>query len=338
MIRSLIRLTLSIALLAGVTATFAPVKAQEAESLTVYSGRAESLMKPIFDRFVEETGVQLNVRYGSTSEMAAAILEEGANSPADVYVSQDGGALGALAKEKRLAVLPSDILARVEAKFRSPEGVWIGLSGRVRILVYSTTRVEPEELPASILELTKPEYKERVGWAPTNASLHTQVTAMRVQLGEDTARQWLTDMLANGTKAYEGNNQVLNAVIAGEIDFGLINHYYLWQLRKQQPDAPAEMHYFPKGDLGSLINVAGAGIVNTSKKPGLAQRLLLYLLGESAQRYFAEQTSEYPLIAGVATSAKLKPLAEIEAPDIDLSKLDDLQGTLALMREVGALP
>jgi iron(III) transport system substrate-binding protein len=146
-------------------------------------------------------------------------------------------------------------------------------------------------------------------------------------------------MVANGARTYDSNDAIVAQGIGrGEIAVGLVNHYYVLEIKAQFPDLPGAIHYFPKGDLGSLINVAGAGVVNTSKQPGLAQRLILYLLASGAQKYFADTTFEYPLATGVAPHASLKPLAEIEAPQIDLSKLADLKGTLDLLRETKALP
>lgn len=322
-----------------------PVSAQDAgqvplsgETLTVYSGRSESLIAPILQQFTDETGVQVQVRYGNTAEMAAVILEEGDNSPADVYIAQDAGALGALAQEGRLMPLPSDILARVPAEFRSDDGLWVGLSGRARVLVYNTELLTEEDLPASILDLANPEWAGRVGWAPTNASFQAHVTAMRLLLGDDAVRSWLESMVANGAIPYDGNTAVVQAVIDGEVQVGLVNHYYLYGFLADNPDVPAVNYYFPGGDPGALVNVAGAGIVSTSDHPGLAQRLILYLLGNHAQEYFATETYEYPLVAGIEPSVELRPLAEIEVPAIDLSDLSDLQSTLELLSETGAIP
>lgn len=322
-----------------------PVSAQDAgqvplsgETLTVYSGRSESLIAPILQQFTDETGVQVQVRYGNTAEMAAVILEEGDNSPADVYIAQDAGALGALAQEGRLMPLPSDILARVPAEFRSDDGLWVGLSGRARVLVYNTELLTEADLPASILDLANPEWAGRVGWAPTNASFQAHVTAMRLLLGDDAVRSWLESMVANGAIPYDGNTAVVQAVIDGEVQVGLVNHYYLYGFLADNPDVPAVNYYFPGGDPGALVNVAGAGIVSTSDHPGLAQRLILYLLGNHAQEYFATETYEYPLVAGIEPSVELRPLAEIEVPAIDLSDLSDLQSTLELLSETGAIP
>ncbi|MBZ0293678.1 MAG: iron ABC transporter substrate-binding protein [Anaerolineae bacterium] len=339
------RFALLALLMTMVTAVMLPISAQDAaqvplsgERLTVYSGRSEDLIGPILQQFTAETGVQVEVRYGDTAEMAAVILEEGDNSPADVYIAQDAGALGALAQEGRLMPLPSDILARVPAEFRSDAGLWVGLSGRARVLVYNTELLTEEDLPASILDLANPEWTGRVGWAPTNGSFQSHVTALRLLLGDDPARTWLETMVANGSVPYENNRAIVQAVIDGEVEVGLVNHYYLYGFLADNPAVPAANYFYPGGDPGALVNVAGAGVVSTSSQPGLAQRLLLYLLGNTAQEYFSAETYEYPLVAGIEPSVELKPLADIQVPNLDLSDLSDLQATLDLLRDTGALP
>jgi iron(III) transport system substrate-binding protein len=314
-----------------------PTTAQD-EVITVYSGRTEGLIGPILEQFTAETGVRVEVRYGDTAEMAATILEEGANSPADVYIGQDAGALGALAQAGRLSLLPSDILERVPAAFRSDDGLWVGLSGRARVLVYNPNTLTEADLPASIVDLAGPEWAGRVGWAPTNGSFQAHVTALRLLLGEDATRDWLAAMVANGAVVYPNNRAIVQAVADGEVEVGLVNHYYLFGYLADNPDFPAANYYFPGGDPGALINIAGAGVIDTSARKGLAQRLILYLLGNTGQQYFADRTYEYPLIEGVAVNPLLVPLDQIQTPEIDLSDLSDLQATLDLLSAVGALP
>lgn len=318
-----------------------PTAAQEGgERLTVYSGRNEELVGPILAQFTEATGVQVDVLYGDTAGLANQILEEGANSPADVYFGQDAGALGALAKAGVLRVLPSDVVERVPAIFKAVDNTWVGVSGRARVLVYNPARIEELglELPASILDLAKPEYAGQVGWAPANASFQANITAMRVLLGEDVAAQWLADMVANGAVSFGSSNTNLNQAVAnGEIAMGITNHYYMFRILAENPEAPIAQHFFPAGDAGSLINIAGGGILATSDQPGLSQRLLLYFLGHDAQQYFADATYEYPVIPGITVNDRLTPLESIEAPEIDLSNLDDLQTTLGLIEASGAL-
>ena len=334
------RLTVLAVLLLSFGMLSAPIMAQESETLTIYSGRSESLIGPLLEQFTEDTGIAAEILYGGTSAVANQILTEGENSPADVFIAQDGGALGALAAEDMLRTLPEDILARVAVPaFVSPDGVWAGLSGRARALVYSPELLEANELelPQSILDLTAADWTGMVGWAPANASFVSNVTAMRVLLGDEAAAQWLADMIANGVHSYPKNTPIVQAVIDGEIAVGLVNHYYLFRFLAEDPDITAALHFFPGGDVGSLVNVAGAAILKTSDQPELALTLLEYLLSDSAQEYFAAETYEYPLVESVEPSVDLPALADIEAPEIDLSDLDDLQGTVDMIEDSGAL-
>lgn len=306
--------------------------------VTIYSGRNEELVGPAIAAFQERTGIEARVRYAGTSELAAQILEEGANSPADVYFSQDAGALGALANEGLLAPLPEDLLSLVEPRFRSPQGLWVGVTGRARVVVYNTAAVQESEIPASILDFTAPEWNGRLGWAPTNASFQTFVTALRVLEGEDAARDWLTAMRDSDIVAYSGNTPIVEAVIAGEIDAGFVNHYYLQRMQAEAGgNLPAANYLYRNGDPGSLINIAGAAILVSSAGNAAAESFVEYMLSDEGQTYFAENTYEYPLVTGVAVDPTLVPLDEIETPDLDLSDLADLEGTLELMRDVGLL-
>jgi iron(III) transport system substrate-binding protein len=310
----------------------------EGEGLVVYSGRNEELVGPIIERFEEESGIDVEVRYGDTAELAATILEEGQNSPADVFFSQDAGALGALTNEGILSPLPEDALSRVEERFRDPNGEWVGLSGRARVVAYNTEALSEGELPSSILDFTDPEWSGRIGWAPTNGSFQAFVTALRVIEGEDVAREWLDGIQANSPRRYENNLAILEGVASGEIDVGFVNHYYLFQLQEERGgNVPAANYYFQNGDPGSLVNVAGIGILNTADNTTEAQEFLEFLLSAEAQSYFANETFEYPLIEGVPINEELVPLSEIQTPNVDLGNLDDLQGTLDLLRETGVL-
>ncbi len=308
------------------------------DELIVYSGRSEELIAPLIERFEEVSGIRVGVRYGETAQMAATILEEGDNSPADVFFAQDAGALGALAAHGRLIPLPDDLLNRVEPRFRSSQGLWVGISGRARVVAYNTARVDPAELPDSIFGFTDPRWKGRIGWVPTNGSFQAFVTAMRVLEGEERTRAWLEGILANQPIAYPSNSVALEAVAAGEVDVAFINHYYLFQALAEQGESyGARIHFLRGGDVGALVNVAGVGIVDTADHVEAARQFVAFLLSEEAQRYFAERTYEYPLISGVPADPRLPPLEEIETPDIDLSALSDLEGTLRLLQEVGVL-
>jgi iron(III) transport system substrate-binding protein len=315
-----------------------PTAASPGGSLTVYAGRSEELVGPLIERFESETGIDVRVQYAGTTDLAATILEEGDASPADVFFAQDAGALGAVAAEGRLATLDPATLGRVDARFASDDGHWVGISGRARVVVYDTRTLEEADLPTGIDAFTDPAWKGRIGWAPTNASLQAFVTAYRILRGDDAARAWLEGIQANDPKVYDGNDAVLAAVAAGEVEVGFVNHYYLMrQLAEQGEEYPVRNHFLDGADPGSLINVAGAGILATAENPGAARSFIEFLLADESQAYFATETHEYPLVDGVDANPALPPLAEIDSPDIDLSDLADLEGTLRIMQEAGVL-
>ena len=322
------------------TATAVPTKAPETVSgtITVYSGRTEKLVAPVIERLKKETGVDVKVRYGDTAQLAAAILEEGKNSPADVFFAQDAGALGALVNAQRLVKLPDSTLNKVDARFRAPKGEWVGLSGRARTVVYNTNALKEADLPDSLLGFADAKWKGKIGWAPTNGSFQAFVTALRVTAGEDTAKKWLEGVKANNPKVYQNNTAIVQAVGAGEIEVGFVNHYYLFAFLKEQGEAFPARNYHPRaGDAGSMINVAGAGVLDTSKNPKAAEKFIEFMLNKDSQQYFADQTFEYPTIEGIKTHPQLVPMSQIKTPQIDLGSLADLDKTLKLLRDTGVL-
>jgi iron(III) transport system substrate-binding protein len=304
---------------------------------TLYSGRNETLVGPLIEQYAEETGVSIDTRYGGTGELAATILEEGEDTPASLFFSQDAGALGLLADEGRFETLPAELLDRVEERFRDPEGRWVGVTGRARVLAYNTDTVSKDKLPASVRDLTDPAWAGRVGWAPENASFQAFITAFRLIDGDDAVRGWLEAMIANGTVNFgDSNSAIVQAIGNGEIDAGLVNHYYLYAVGREAGEGfPVANHFFAGGDPGSLINVAGIGLIEGANEENAALAFVDYLLSEEAQEYFATETFEYPLIEGVAAPEGLVPLSEIAHPDIALGDLADLRGTLDLLSEVG---
>jgi iron(III) transport system substrate-binding protein len=308
-------------------------------SLTIYSGRDERFVKPLYDRFMELTGIELSVRYGDSATLAATLLEEGSNSPADIFFAQDAGALGAVAGEGRLQVLPESILRRVPKRFRAPGKRWVGVTGRARVVAYNTDVLSARQLPATIWGYTQPRWKDKVGLPPTNASFQAFVTAMRLRVGDDRTRDWLVALRANGVRSYPSNSRVLDAVASREIQVGLVNHYYLYQLKEQRPTAPVANHFLrTRRDPGALINVAGAGIVTGSENRQAAVRFLNFLLSRGIQRFFAQTPgrAEYPLIRGVRPRAGLPSLQSIEGAKINLGALGrHLPRTLELLNEVG---
>ena len=306
-------------------------------SLVIYSGRSHSLVGPIIDQFGEVTGVDVRVKYGSTSELAATLQEEGKRTPADVFFAQDPGGLGAVST--MLALLPDDLLALVPDWARSHESRWVGVSGRARVVVYNRFSVPEDELPRSLHDLTDPRWKGRIGWAPTNASFQTMVTAMRSAWGDETTRQYLSDIQANEPKLYSKNTPIVAATATGEIDLGLVNHYYLHRfIQEDGEDFGARNLFLKDGGPGSLVMVAGAGILEVSENRPNAERFLRFMLSTVSQQYFAGKTFEYPLLEGVSSHRLLPPVSELNGPDIDAAELADVAGTQAMLRDLGIIP
>jgi iron(III) transport system substrate-binding protein len=306
--------------------------------LTVYSGREEELVGPLIEKFERASGTDVEVRYGDSAELAATIAEEGENSPADVFFAQDPGSLGALEDEELLAELPEETLERVPERFRDSDGRWVGTSGRTRVIAYNTDELSEEDVPDTVEELTDAKWKGKVGIAPTNASFQAFVTAMRLTEGDEETKAWLEGMEANDVKTYEKNTPIVEAVAAGEIQLGLVNHYYLGLVKEETPDAAVENAYLPGTDPGALVTVAGAGIVEGTDDEGSAREFVEYLLSEEGQRFYAEEAeeAEYPLVEGVEPQEGLPPLDELEGPDVQLDEFGaELEATLELLREVG---
>lgn len=306
--------------------------------LVVYSGRNENLVKPILERFARDTGIDIRVRYGGTAELAATLLEEGEGTRADVFFSQDAGALAALASRGRLGRLDDGVLDRVPERYRDPAGTWVGVTGRARVIAYNTETVSEADLPQSVLELTDPKWKDRVGAPPTNASFVAFVSALVEQIGRDATKTFLEGLKSNGLKTYDNNVVTLEAVGDGEIDVGLVNHYYLYNEFKQRPGSTVA-NFYPgqqPGGEGTFINVSGLGILRGTDRASDARRLVDFLLGDEAQEYFREETAEYPLRKGVEPLPELPPLDSLKVIDVPLSELGkDLESSLDLLQEVG---
>ena len=307
--------------------------------VTVYVGRSSQLVQPLLEQFTEESGIPIRVRYGDGTDLALSILEEGENSTVDVYYGQDVGALGALKEEGLLAELDQDLLEQVPEAFRSPEGLWVGVSGRSRVIVYNTGAIDPDTLPESILEYTDPKWKGRIGIVPRSDGFPEFVTALRVVEGDDFALDWLKDLEANSPRTYPNNLAALQAVANRELDVAFLNHYYLYRFLEERGEGfEARNYYFDNGDLGGLFLVSGAAVLERSSNKHAAQEFIKFLLSPRAQEYFASHDFEYPVVEGVEPDPALPPLASLKAPDVDLSDLGDLRGSLALMQEAGILP
>lgn len=286
------------------------------DALTIYSGRTSNLVGPLLERFAEETDIDIDVKYGDSAELALLIAEEGEASAADVFYAQNPGAVAFLADQGRLGQLPGDLLELVDEPFRSDDGHWVGVTGRQRVLVYNRDLVQEENLPSSVFDLTDPRYEGMIGVAPQNGSFQDFVSAMLLSEGEATTQEWLNGLAANGARTYANNNAIVDAVARGEVEMGLVNHYYNHRFLAEDPSLPSRNHHFPQSDIGNLVITSSVSVIAGTDKPEAAARFVEFLLSEGAQEYFRTETFEYPLRAG------LEPVEDV--PPLDLSLLPDV--------------
>ncbi|MEX2100427.1 MAG: extracellular solute-binding protein [Acidimicrobiia bacterium] len=308
----------------------------EREALTIYSGRTENLVGPILERFHEETGIPIEVKYGDSAELALLIGTEGDRTPADVFLSQTPGANAYLAGNDLLATLPAELTEPIDERFVDDHRLWVGVTGRQRVLVYNQDLVDSADLPTTVDELVSEPFAGRVAVAPQNGSFQDFVTAMRQLRGDEAALEWLGALAESGAPTYPNNNAIVEAVGRGEVPMGLVNHYYNHRFLAEEPGLPSRNHYLDGEDIGSLLIPSTVSVLTASDRTEDAQRFIEFLLSEEAQRYFAEETFEYPLVAGVEPAADVPPLATIEAFPYQFSELGGgLERTAELIRESG---
>ena len=331
--------------LAGCAVPAQPTDGETTSSLvsdsafTLYSGRDEKLIQPLIDIFEQQSGITVDVRYGNTAELGALLLEEGEQSPAQVFLSQDAGALGALSNAGLFSTLPEAVTSAVPAGFTSTDDSWVGVTGRARVIVYDGQEMTADEVPASVDAFAEPEWAGRFGIAPSNASFQAFVTAYRVLNGEDAADAWVTAVAANDPQIFENNRAVLAAVNDGIIDAGLINHYYWFAQAAEtgEENMRAQLSYPEAGDAGSIVNVTGAGLLRSGVTDADALTFIAFLVSPEAQQYFVDQTFEYPLIDGIEAPEGLPPLDSLINPDLDLADLESLEVTQEMLSRHGLI-
>lgn len=304
--------------------------------LVIYSGRSEDLVDPLIEQFEDATGISTEVRYAGSAEQAQLLLTEGENSPAHVFFSQEAGALGLVGEAGMLAELPEDTLASVPETYVADDGTWVGVTGRARVVVYDSEQVSEEEVPDTAEAMLDPRWAGQIGVAPGNASFLAFVTALRITEGEDGATAWLEALAANEPVTFGGNNDILEAANNGEIQIGLINHYYWYRAAAEQgDDMRAQLKFGASGDVAGLVNATGVGILTGAEGRSDAQAFVDYLLSEEGQTYFVQETYEYPLVPGIIGPEGVPPLESLGGPDIDLSDLGTVDVTAGLVDAAG---
>ncbi len=331
----------------------------EQDELVIYSGRSKPLVDSLVQKYQEQADMPVRVKYGTDAQLLAALQEEGEQTPADVFWANTTGALGNAVNNDLLASLPEDLTGRAD-RFVPSNQRWIPVTTRFRVLAYNSDAVAPEDLPASVLDLSQQsQFEGRVGWTPAYSSFQDFVTALRLTTSPDTARTWLTEMQDLNPKSYTSNTPMVRALEAGEIDVALTNHYYVLRLKHggaegeyegdeegeeeeeaaPRASAPVEMYHFEDGDLGNLALVTGAGALQASDQSEAAQQFLQFLLSEQAQSFAATQVNEYPVVSGTPVPDYMMPAEEALrlSPTFDLQRLQEMDPTLELLRDVGAL-
>jgi iron(III) transport system substrate-binding protein len=313
--------------------------ASNSNTLVIYSGRTEALIGPLIEKFQNESGITVQVKYGKTGELAATLQEEGQNSPADLFYAQDPGGLGAVADAGLFSVIPETLTSQVQPGFADAERYWIGVSGRARVLIYNTDLLSASDLPADILGLTDAKWQGKIGVAPSNASFQSMVTAMHKIWGEEKTLAWLQGMAANQPVLYDSNDTLAAGVGKGEVSVGLVNHYYVYEVQAEQGETlPVANYFFDNAGPESLVMVSGVGQLKSAKNAANAQKFIEFLLSSTTQQYFINQTWEYSVLPGLAAQPELPALASLHAPTISLSDLKDMVGTEKLLQKSGLMP
>ena len=294
------------------------------------------MVGPLFERIPADAPFQVSVQYGKTAQMVTRLLTEGDQSPADVIFAQDSGHLGLLSERGALLPLSADVLDAVAPAYRDPGGNWVGTSGRLRVLVYDTTKLGPESLPKSIADLAEPKWRGKLGWAPSNGSMHAHISALRHAWGDEKTRTWLTAVDANAPIKYPKNAPQVAAANDGAIEIGWVNHYYLHRLDKAGRRA-ANWSFPAEGDLGNVLMISGVGIRKNSPKTEAAEAFIRWLLSEEVQRYFAQEGFEYPTRPGIKTHPDVAPLRPGQLASVGQADLTDLGPTRLMLTELGLL-
>ncbi|MBK5218492.1 MAG: iron ABC transporter substrate-binding protein [Thermoleophilia bacterium] len=308
-------------------------------SLTLYSSQHEPMTEALVAGFEAQSGAKVEVRYGEDEGLASQIEQEGDASPADLILTENTPPLELLAGKELLAEVEPSTLGEVPSRYNSPSGHWVGVAARETVMVYNPELIAADELPASILDLAKPEWQGKLAIAPSEPDFVPIVSAIEKLDGEAAAKSWLGGFAANA-KRYNDNEGIIAAVNGGQVAAGIINHYYWFEAAAEEgtDKIPSKLHYFGNEDPGALVNVSGAGALESSGEPELAQEFLAYMVGEEGQTALTESGDwEYPLNSAVPPPPGLKPFDSLEPPQVSPSDLGDGSAPVELMQQVGLL-
>lgn len=329
---------LTVGLLAAACGGSGSSGGDDPDTLVLYNAQHQDLMEAMVEGFTKETGIKVQMRNGADFELANQINQESAKSPADVFTTENSPAMTLVDQGGNFAPLDQATLDRVPEGFRPSDGHWVGFAARSTVLVYDKAELTEATLPTSILDLADPKWKGKIGIAPAGADFQAIVSAVLLVNGEEKTLAWLKGLKDNA-ETYRGNIAIMQAVNRGEIEAGVIYHYYWFrdQAESGENSDSTALHYFTGGDAGGFVSVSGAGVLKSSDKAADAQKFVAFLVSDAGQKILAESDAlEYPVAAGAAAAAALKPLADLDPPDIDPAELNGLT-TVSLMQEAGLL-
>ncbi len=309
-----------------------------ADGITVYNAQHESLTKAWADAFTKETGIKVTLRSGDDSELAAQLTQEGKNSPADVFLTENSPAMTQVENAGLFADIDKDTVAQVPEQFRPSTNKWTGVAARSTVFAYNKTKLSADQLPKSIMDLADSAWKGRWAASPSGADFQAIVSAMLELKGQDATLSWLKSMKEN-SKAYKGNSTAMKAVNAGEVDGAIIYHYYYFgdQAKTGENSNNVSLEYFKNQDPGAFVSISGGGVLASSKHQAQAQQFLKYVTGKAGQTILQTGGSfEYPVASDVPANDKLTPLVDLDAPKIDPAKLNS-QKVSELMTSAGLL-
>ena len=307
-------------------------------SLVVYNAQHEELIDEVAKAFTKKTGIEVELRNGSDLELANQLVEERDASPADVFLTENSPAMTLVDGKSLFAKLPSSTLDRIPDQFRPDDGEWTGFAARSTVLVYNTDQLSEKELPGSLMDLAKPEWKDRISFSPTGADFQAIVSAVLATQGEPATKDWLAGLKANGA-VYDGNNVVLESVNSGEVPAGVVYHYYWYRDQEESGENSdsSRLHFFGKQDPGAFVSVSGAGVLKSSDNAVDAREFVDYLTSKEGQQVIADSYAlEYTLNPQVALDREVKPLSELQPPAVDVSDLNGPK-VVSLMQEAGFL-
>ncbi len=323
----------------GLLGASLPARAQDAaDGIVVYNAQHASLTQAWADGFTRDTGIKVTLRKGSDTELGNQIVQEGAASPADVFLTENSPAMALVDAAGLFAPLDAATLAQVPEQFRPSNGHWIGIAARSTVFAYDKSKLSAEQLPKSLLDLADPSWKGRWAASPAGADFQAIVSALLELKGEPATAAWLKAMKENAVP-YRGNSVAMKAVNAGEVDGAVIYHYYYYgdQAKTGENSKNVALHYFKHEDPGAFVSISGGGVLASSKRPAQAQAFVRWITGKGGQDILKTGDSfEYAVAIGAASNPALVPLAELQAPRVDPSKLNSKKVT-ELMTAAGLL-